>query len=206
MDRFIRPLDDFIGADRFFIEWQVESTGSREEIDGVAPAAMVAAGFSGVGYNFVISKDLVRFARDFVPGLTWIRIEPDVPHTYRLELFEAELFIVYVDGEEIIRGEPNGPFPRARDVISCRGKSWYLESTNRWDYVRYGVIPEDGSGDFDSDDDVDEDDYYFFHECLAASGPDIDAGPGCRFADFDNDSDVDLEDFAVFQALLTDSD
>ncbi len=41
---------------------------------------------------------------------------------------------------------------------------------------------------------------------LAASGPDIDAGPGCRFADLDADTDVDLNDFAAFQALLRDSD
>jgi len=41
---------------------------------------------------------------------------------------------------------------------------------------------------------------------LAASGPDTDAGPGCRFADFDADTDVDLDDFAAFTELFAASD
>ena len=62
-----------------------------------------------------------------------------------------------------------------------------------------GVIPADGSGDFDSDDDVDLDDYYFFQDCV--TDPNTDAGPGCVWADFD--FDVDLIDFSHFQAAFT---
>ena len=36
-------------------------------------------------------------------------------------------------------------------------------------------------------------------------GPDLDAGPGCRFADFDADSDVDLLDLAEFQNAFASS-
>jgi len=66
-----------------------------------------------------------------------------------------------------------------------------------------GPIAEDGSGDFDSDQDVDLDDYQYFQECFDNSGPGIDAGPGCRFADFDDDTDVDLQDLAQFQNSFT---
>jgi hypothetical protein len=68
-----------------------------------------------------------------------------------------------------------------------------------------GKIPEDGSGDYNSDAEVTLIDHYFFVDCLTKDGPGIfggpgeDAGPGCRFADFDADSAVDLLDFAEFQ-------
>jgi hypothetical protein len=73
---------------------------------------------------------------------------------------------------------------------------------------RVGITSVTG-GDFDSDDLVTHDDFYFFHECLTNErigingGPGNDAGPGCRFADFNADSDTDLSDFADFQNLFT---
>ncbi len=65
------------------------------------------------------------------------------------------------------------------------------------------AIPDDASGDYDSDGVLKLFDLYFFDDCLTKDGPGIfggpgnDAGPGCRFADFD--ADVDLLDFARFQ-------
>jgi len=70
-------------------------------------------------------------------------------------------------------------------------------------------MPEDASGDYDSDGAAALFDLYFFDDCLTKDGPGIfggpghDAGPGCRFADFDADRDVDLLDFAEFQNLFT---
>ena len=58
-------------------------------------------------------------------------------------------------------------------------------------------------GDFDSDGGVHLGDFYFFQECVSNSGPEDDAGPGCRFADFDDDTDVDLRDIAIFQNTFT---
>jgi hypothetical protein len=140
-------------------------------------------------------------------------VGPGIAHTYRLELVGVVSYAWYIDGMLVDDGIPEGAYPTDNShVISFRGKSWYLESTTRWDYIRYGVIPEDGSGDYDSDEDVDARDFYFFHECLTNTrpgingGPDNDAGPGCRFADFDADSDVDLRDVAVFQQIFTSSD
>ena len=56
---------------------------------------------------------------------------------------------------------------------------------------------------------MDAGDYYFVEDCLTKdgpgifSGPDNDAGPGCRFADCDGDGDVDLRDIAAFQNAFT---
>ena len=83
-------------------------------------------------------------------------------------------------------GKPEGADAHLSSSSSWRAKAWYRESTTQWDYIRYGTIPEPGSGDFDSDADVDLDDYYFFQDCVTE--PNTDAGPGCVWADFDGDS------------------
>jgi hypothetical protein len=81
-----------------------------------------------------------------------------------------------------------------------------FDSTSLWEHVRYGVIPPDAAGDFDSSNSIGLFDFYFFQECLTNlriginGGPGNDAGPGCRWANMDGaDSDVDLADFAAFQ-------
>ncbi|MCH7702426.1 MAG: hypothetical protein IID37_12140 [Planctomycetes bacterium] len=198
---YTRSLAEFIGEPAFFIEWRIETDGDQSEIDGVAPAALTAGGFGVVLYHFTIAKDQVRFIRDFEPPTLWIDIDPDVPHTYRLELFGEDLYIWYIDGQVIDSGIPGAAYPSSTPSINWRAKAWYLESTTQWDYIRYGTIPEPASGDFDSDDDVDLDDYYFFQDCVTE--PNTDAGPGCTWADFDGDSDVDHHDFAAFQVTFT---
>ncbi len=181
----------------------MKTDGNRSEIDGVAPAALTMGGRSGVLYHVTISRDLVRFIRDPEFPILWNSIQPDTFHRYRIELFGEHRYVWYIDGETIDEGVPEGQFPSDDSNINFRAKSWYLESTSSWDYIRYGRIPQDASGDYDSDDDRDLFDYYFVHECLSQSGPETDAGPGCRFADFDGDTDTDLRDFAEFQNRFT---
>jgi len=202
-ESFSRSLADFQDEEEFFIEWSVETDGDRSEIIGVAPAALSASGTSGVLYHFTIARDQVRFIRMRHP-MVFIDIQPEVPHTYRVELYGDELYIWYIDGKVIEQGMPEGPFPKSDSRLHWRGRSWRLENTVWWDYIRYGTIPEEASGDYDSDEDVDLDDYYYVHECFSQSGPGVDAGPGCRFADFDGDSDVDFKDLAAFQNAFTD--
>ncbi len=120
------------------------------------------------------------------------------------------MFEFYIDAYLIDKDVPDGPFPAHDSRVTWRGKSWFLPCENAWDYIRFGVIPEEGSGDYDSDTAVTLDDFYFFHECLTNQrlgingGPAKDAGAGCRFADFDLDNDVDLLDFAEFQLTFID--
>ena len=55
--------------------------------------------------------------------------------------------------------------------------------------------------DFDSDGDVDVNDFSFFQQCFNGPG-NPPASPDCGEADFDGDHDVDVSDFATFQSCF----
>lgn len=204
-DRYIRSLKESAGETEFFFELRMQTDGDRSEIIGTAPASFVTADLFGVSYHFTMARDQVRFIRDNFLPLIFAEIDPDAPHTYRLELFGAELYAWYIDGQVVDSGVPEGAYPTPTGVLAWRARAWFLDSTTRWDYVRYGTIPKDASGDYDSDAALGLDDFYFFHECLSVARPELpggpggNSGPGCRFADFDFDTDTDLRDFAKFQ-------
>ncbi len=203
-DVYRRSLEPLNGTTQFFAEFRLQTDGQRSEIPGGAPALLAMGNNGGVLYHITVARDLVKFLRDVDLPIWIIEIEAGVPHTYRIELYPNR-FAFYIDAYLIDEGVPEGPFPAHESSISWRGRSWYLPCENAWDYIRYGVIPADASGDYDSDGAVTQDDFYFFHECLTNDRPGIhggadnDAGPGCRFADFDSDADTDLLDFAEFQ-------
>ena len=206
-DSYDRWITDFNGEPKFFLEFRVQTDGHRSEIPGGAPTVVAMGNFFGVVYHITVAEDLIKFLRDVDLPIWFIEIEPGVPHTCRIELYPKR-YGFYIDGYLIDEGVPEGPFPAHDSRISWRGKSWRLPCENAWDYIRYGVIPVDGSGDYDSDTTVTLDDFYFFHECLTNQrlgingGPGQEAGPGCRFADFDFDDDVDMEDIAEFQHIF----
>jgi len=207
-DGYRRSLEVFDGASHFFLEFRIEAYGDRSEIPFGAPAALVLANDAATGYHLTIARDLVKFLRDVDLPILFIGIQPGTPHTFRIELF-PHLYVFYIDGHMIDEGGPEGLFPAFNPRIVWLGRSWYLPCENAWDYIRYGVIPADGSGDYDSDGTLTLSDFYFFHECLSNvhpginGGPDNDGGPGCRFADFDSDGDTDLLDFAEFQNVFS---
>ena len=157
----------------------------------------------GIHYHFTIADDQVRFLRDPSVPIVWVDIEAGVPHTYRLELYGLELYVWCIDGEVVDSGVPEGPYPTSDSFIVFGAKAAGRPTTTRWDYIRYGTIPDDGSGDFDSDGDRDLRDFYFFEECLRNGGSGTDAAPSCTWADMDADGDADLLDFAEFQAAFT---
>jgi len=206
-ESYVRSLQPLNGISSFFLEFRVQTNGDRSEIPGGAPTVVAMGNFAGVNYHTTVSRDLVKFAVRLDP-IWYIEIGQEVPHTYRIEL-NPDRWAFYIDAELIDEGIPEGPFPAYDSLITWRGRSWYLPCENAWDYIRYGVIPQDGSGDFDSDAATTLTDFYFVQECLTNQrpgingGPDLDSGPGCRFADFDADGDVDLLDFAEFQNLFT---
>ncbi len=197
-------LDGFIGETEFFIEFRVQTDGSSSEMNGTAPTGLAAGGFTGVNYHFTVARNLVQLIRDNTLPIVLVELDPGVAHTHRLALYGAELYIWTIDGQVFDSGVPEGAYPTSdSNNIIWWTKSWFLPNTTKWDYVRYGRIPDDGSGDFNSDAFVDVDDFYFFQECRTNSGPATDAGPGCRWADMDQDSDVDAHDFALFQLAFT---
>ena len=204
-----RSLIEFDGVDSFFVEWRLQTDGHRSEIPFGAPAGFSAWSSGSVDYRFFVASDQVRFVRDNLLPIVWADVTPNAPHAYRVETYSNKLYVLYIDGDVIDAGIPEGPYPSAGPAVNLRAKAQFVESTTIWDYIRWGDIPADGSGDFDSDGGVDLGDFYFFHECLTNrrlainGGPHEDAGPGCRFGDMDDDADVDLRDFALFQNAFT---
>ena len=203
LDRYLASLAPFTNAPSFFVEWRIQTDGDRSEIPFTAPSSLVLGGSGPVGYHFTIARDQIRFIRDNFAPVLYIEIAPDQAHTYRLELYGITAYAWYVDGDMIDSGVPEGQFPSAvSDVLSMRAKSQSLPNTTRWDYIRFGSIPQPASGDFDSSGAVDANDVYFFLDCLL--GPDS-AGPGCRWADMNNDGTVNGGDVQLFAALLLNS-
>ncbi len=200
-----RDLAEFQGAPHFFIEWRMYSDGLATGLDFGSPAVLAAGGIGPALYHFVLARDQIRFVRDNPISLViYPEILPGVPHIYRLEIQGGSWYTFYVDREVISEGVPAGPypFPGHDPAINIRAKTYDVANTVWWDYIRYGDIPADGSGDYDTSGTVDAADFYFFAEYF--SGPGVDAGPGARWADFDADTDVDCADWMAFQAVWTD--
>jgi len=213
-DIYRRSIAEFAGEQRFFIEWRCETDvpSSILEVSGVA-AALAAGGHGSIAFYHTSMTDArIQLFRDTSIPLVYVDILPSIPHTYRVELYADQFYEWYVDGQRVDFGVPQGTYPNSDSELIWGARHYLFDNTMRWDYVRYGEIPVDGSGDFDSDDSVDLGDFYFFHECLTNrrlginGGPESDAAPGCRFADFDDDTDVDLRDVADFQNTFTSGD
>ncbi len=197
---YTRSLAEHIGVGEFFIEWSIECDADRSEIPWGGGGLLSAWSNGGVNYHFVIASDQIRFLRDNQLPISYIDIEPGVPHTYRLELYGDEAYIWYIDSQIVDAGLPEGAFPSFNPHMNFRNKAGWLPNTTKWDYIRYGTIPQPASGDFDSSGIVDLEDLYFFNDCLL--GPDAD-GPGCRWADMNGDRLVDGADIGLFvDALL----
>ena len=210
LDGYRRSLAGFAGRATLFIEWRVETDAPSSLLDASrTPVALVAGGSSFAFYHTTITDQRVQLFQDTSIPLVFVDIEPGMPHVYRLELYGEALYAWYIDGQTADLGVPLGPYPNADSRLTWAVRHYQPGYTTRWDYVRFGLIPLDASGDYDSDEDIDGRDFYFFHECLTNArpgingGPGNDAGPGCRFADFDADDDVDLLDFAAFQRTFT---
>lgn len=57
-------------------------------------------------------------------------------------------------------------------------------------------------GDFDSDEEVDQEDFGHLQACMSGAGIPMDT-PACINADLDRDGDVDPDDFGRFQSCFS---
>ena len=220
--RYIGGYPRFLG--RFFVEWRAMANCPEWLIDEwLSPAFVTVGGMAGIGYIVVMTESAAVLRRDFSIPRVIVPISIGEPHTYRIEVYSDE-YVWYIDGVVVASGVPEGPYPDpdARMFWGAE-RRWDAgcsrpDTTAAWDYVRFGEIAEDASGNYDCDfgkgpkgpvDEVALDDYRFFVECMTNDGPDLfggpenNAGPGCRFADFDFDGDIDLFDFAEFAIHYT---
>jgi len=207
-DEYLEDIDEFNGSTNWFFEFRVMTNGDRSEIPGGAPIALTAFNFFGENYGVVMARDQVKLYRDAALPILFIDLASEVPHTIRLDLnnLGQPTYKWYIDGVLIDEGPAEDVFPSDDARITWRGKAWYLPCENAWDYIRYGVIPQIASEDFDSDGDIDLRDFRYFHECVGRTG-EVPGDPGCHWADTaGEDGVVDLRDFAVFQTLFTGKD
>lgn len=139
-DFYRRELDDQADLPTWFLEWVVVSDGP-EAFGAVAPATIAAGGITGILYHFVIARDKMRFLRDPLLPILIVDIEPDVPHTYRLELAGAESYRFSIDDVEVDSGVPEGPYPTADSSITFGHRAAIEASTTRWDRIEFGMTP-----------------------------------------------------------------
>lgn len=198
IDYYRRTIGEFSGVPQFFVAWRVHTSVPAPELIGSVTVVSVAGSGPAV-YHFTLSNSRIRFIRDN-PGTFefYYDITPDVPHSYFLHITGSN-YTWYVDGAVAHQGVAIGDYPYDTSRLLFSSRFYTVDNLTRWDYVRYGVVPQDASGDFDSDADTDTDDAYFFVDCLL--GPDA-AGPGCRWADMNADGVVNGLDIAAFASLL----
>ena len=171
-DYYRKPIGEFAGEQPFFVEWRAETDcpGSILEVSGTAAALSAYSGGAG-SYHTTFTDDRVRLIWGGIPGgLIYLDIPPGMPHTYRVETYGEEWFAWYIDGEVVNDGVPEYQYPTAESGIIWGSRHYLFDTLTRYDYVRYGTIPADGSGDFDSDGQVDSFDFYYFEECLIGTG------------------------------------
>jgi hypothetical protein len=199
-EAYSRWITDYNGEPEFFLEFRVLTDGDRSEIPGGAPAGTAMGNFFGISYNITVARDRVKFLRDVQLPIYFFDIEPEVAHTYRIELY-PDSYVFYIDTRLADEGVPEGPFPSNDARLVWVGRSWYLPCNNQWDFFRYGVTQQPGSGDYDSDGEVDDFDFFYFQDYF--SGSNHPALPGGAFADFDFDGDIDRADWEAFKAAWT---
>ena len=200
-DSYTRLIPEFDGARSFFVEWRLAVDGEASEIPWGAPTVLVAGNLGPVTYWFAVAGDQVKFVQDAFTVILFVEIARDEPHTYRLEVYDDQLYAWYIDGDLIHADTPGGHYPADTPRLSWRAKSAFLESSTQWDYIRYGTIAEPGGGDIDSSGEVNSYDLYFFQECLFGPGG---SWPGCAWADMDGSGNVDCTDWELFKEAWTD--
>ena len=145
-DAYHHALSSFEGLP-FFIEWRVLTDAPDSEVDGHnGGALMVLAGGAGVTYHFNMASGLALILRGYPYPTLYFEIEPGVPHTYRLEIYGGDYFEFRIDGLVMDSGEPEGVYPISSSYFAFGARYYQSEHTTQWDYVRFGAIPEPGTG------------------------------------------------------------
>ncbi|MBU0638556.1 MAG: hypothetical protein KKB50_06800 [Planctomycetes bacterium] len=130
MERWMDPEP----GELYVAEWRLlVDEGSGNSDAGVAIARSFEPGF----VVFYFGPDLAWNGLDNL----WWDIEPGVFHTYRFESYDVVDFDFFIDGQLV----QEGTFQDAasnQSFISFGDRIDGQASLSRWDYVRFGVVPE----------------------------------------------------------------
>lgn len=195
---YVRPLDDFIGVPSFFAQWVVETTAPRSEIPWAGGAAFGLGSYGLTGYSFYIARDQVKLNRDNRLPIIFVDIAPGTPHTYRLELYEGQQYIWYIDGQVVDSGVPEGPYPaNDQPLIVWGARSAYFPNTTRWDYIRFGTIPPGERGDVNCDGRINNFDIDPFVLALSDATAYASEHPACDINTADANADGQVNNFDI---------
>lgn len=160
---------------RFFVEWRAVTDNPEWLIyEWQVPAVVSAAGRAASLYHTVMTESAAVLLRDnFIPRVI-VPISIGLPHVYRVDVF-PDKYLWYIDGVVIDSGVPEGSYPDP-DAFVIWGASLTYDGApaaiTAWDYVRLGRIPDDASGDYDSNGAVTLIDQYFVADCLTRASND----------------------------------
>lgn len=202
-DIYRRSIAEVAGVPAFFVEWSMVTDGTRQGIPDVAPAALIASGTTGVFDHITIAEDQVCLVDSYL-DVYWFDVEPGVPHTYRVEVRD-KAHTAFIDGEQIYARVAPGSYPTPDSVIVFGARAPGETATTRWDYIRFGVIPDDaGPGDLNCDGSINGQD--ITPSITALVSPDAYGRnyPACKrmLADCNADGSVNGQDIAPFVDLL----
>jgi len=184
----------------------MSATGDQAEMQNGAPGGLAAFNAFGNLYHIVFASDLVKLSGDSDLPIFFVDLEPGVPHTIRVEVINdppPSVFRWYIDSNLIHEGPADGVFPSSDARITWVGRTWQQPTLNEWHYIRTGDIPLSASGDFNSDGEVDQDDHFYFSECIDRGFEGEPAIPSCDWADFNADDVVNCDDAPAFEAAWT---
>jgi len=116
-DAYRRALAPYNGVTEFFLEFHVETNGDPSGIPWASPVVLAMGNNAGVLYHFTVARDMVKFLRDVDLRIWFLDIEPDIPHTYRVEL-HGDRYAFYIDGYLVDEGLSEGPFPAHQSTIT----------------------------------------------------------------------------------------
>ncbi len=148
-DIYDRSIADFSASSAFFVEWRILTDGPRAGIPSGAPAGLTASGTSGVFYHFTLAADQIRLVNSQLDAILF-EIEPGTAHTIRLEVRDTN-YRVLIDGQQAYGGTTPIRYPTSDSVIVFWARALGEVATTRWDYIRYGVIPDAEPADVNCD-------------------------------------------------------
>jgi len=82
-----RSIATFNGQARWFFEYRAAATGSHTEIQAGAPTVLAAFNAFGNLYHATLAADRIKLSGDADLPILFYEVEPGVPHTIRLELY-----------------------------------------------------------------------------------------------------------------------
>jgi hypothetical protein len=126
----------------FVLEWRMLTDAPDSEVDWHNGGAAIILVGGGVRYHFNMASGLTLILRGYPYPTQYFEIEPGVPHTYRLEVYDADYFEYRIDDEIMDFGVPEGLFPNPQASILFGARFYQSGHTTQWDYVRYTGIPE----------------------------------------------------------------